>query len=145
MNRRVLVLAAVVLGLSGAQAALPDPGPDAVPVKPAKPANGMSDVDSRQRFRLYKTSNIFNLFLLDTRTGKLWQLQWSLDTKTAPRETFVINAMPLADTNQDGRFSLTVTDNVWTGILLDTKTGSSWQCQWSNTTAERGCLVIPQG
>lgn len=31
------------------------------------------------RFTLYATTNIFNFLLLDTKEGKVWQVQWSTD------------------------------------------------------------------
>ena len=142
MNRYAWMSAFTALSIGSAQAALPDPGPNAVPVKPATPA---ADPEDHQRYRLYKTTNIWNLFLLDTRTGRLFQVQWSADSKKSAREILIINGDALADTSEDGRFSLTVTDNVWTGILLDSKTGFAWQCQWSTTSDGRGCLPIPPG
>lgn len=31
------------------------------------------------RFKLYPTQNIYNFLLLDTQTGKVWQVQWSIN------------------------------------------------------------------
>ena len=31
------------------------------------------------RFKLYKTQNMYNFILLDTISGKVWQVQWSID------------------------------------------------------------------
>lgn len=88
-------------------------------------------VTETPRFRVYLTENIFTTLLLDTRTGRLWQAQYSLDDKhfegTAP-----ISTQLYASTNDpNGRFALTKTHNMWTYILTDTKTGALWHCQYS--------------
>jgi len=43
---------------------------------------------------------------------------------------------------EDGRFTLTSTDNIWTSILLDTKQGRLWQCQFSMQEEDRLCIPI---
>jgi hypothetical protein len=39
------------------------------------------------------------------------------------------------------RFALYATQNSWTFILLDQKSGSTWQVQWSTNASDR--LVVP--
>lgn len=94
---------------------------------------GESDHTVREapRFRVYNTENIFTTLLLDTRTGRLWQTQYSLDDKHF-EGTNPISTKSLADPNgPNGRFALTKTHNMWTYILTDTKTGALWHCQYS--------------
>lgn len=31
------------------------------------------------RYKMYQTENIYNLLKLDTKTGRLWQVQWNLN------------------------------------------------------------------
>ena len=40
-----------------------------------------TDLSSKNRFKLYKTENIYNFLELDTKTGIIRQVQWSLDKK----------------------------------------------------------------
>jgi hypothetical protein len=94
------------------------------------------------RYRLFKTQNIFNLLLLDTRTGQLWQVQYTIDEKKSPRTIFDIAAEIVPEGDDDGRFSLTMTGNMWTSILVDTKDGRVWQCQFGATDDDRFCIAI---
>lgn len=139
MHRTIILLAGLICAGADQSASAAQPaGIVPTPVTPSA-----SDHLSHQRYRLYKTQNIWTLLMLDTRTGALWQVQWSIDTLKSARDVFPVNSIPLADTTDDDRFSLTVTDNIWTSILLDTKTGSVWQCQMSEVPQNRGCLPIP--
>lgn len=38
--------------------------------------------DPKANFRLYKTKNMYNFIKLDTRTGQMEMVQWSLDGKS---------------------------------------------------------------
>ena len=40
-----------------------------------------NDVAEPGRFTIYATTNIYNFLLLDTKDGKVWQVQWSTDSK----------------------------------------------------------------
>ena len=64
-------------------------------------------------YRLFRSKNIYTFLKLDTRTGQVWQLQWS----TEPKERFIrpINSTPLADGKESSRFTLYPTQNVYTG------------------------------
>src|ERR1700676_4587284 len=48
------------------------------------------------RYRLYKTQNIFTLLLLDTRTGQLSQVQYTLNEKKSSRAIIPISDDVLA-------------------------------------------------
>ena len=58
------------------------------------------DTDTPQRldahFRLFKTDNLWNFLLLDTRLGLLYQVQYSVDKKGS-RGIFPLNDEPLVD------------------------------------------------
>lgn len=99
-------------------------------------------------YRLFRTQNIFTLLKLDTRTGQVWQLQWNTDID----KRFILpiflwgehpcpNVLPpgavchetatvLRQNGRVGRFTLYPTANIFTFVLLDQDTGSSWQVQW---------------
>ena len=79
-------------------------------------------------YRLFNTTNIYTFLQLDTRNGRVWQLQWG---KTKDRLVVPINARALVANETPGRFTLYSTKNMYTYILLDQETGESWQVQWS--------------
>lgn len=58
-------------------------------------------------FEIYSTQNIYNLLKLDTRNGKIWQVQFSV-TDDAPRVVVPLNQVDLSSDNGKtvGRFSL---------------------------------------
>lgn len=89
-------------------------------------------------FRLFRTDNMWNQLLLDTRTGKLWQVSFGI-TKDTLRAKVPINTTPLASGTEanEGRFTLYPTDNMWTFLLLDQLDGRVWQCQFSTTIGEQ--------
>ena len=84
------------------------------------------------RYKIYRTDNIYNLIKLDTATGKVWQVQYRMNS---------IESMVIAiDDNSllwfwedeiPGRYELYPTQNVNTFILLDTVMGYTYQVQCS--------------
>src|SRR5262245_34631048 len=67
-------------------------------------------------YRLFKTFNIYTFLKLDTRDGRLWQVQWG---DKEHRFTEVINSIALVSDGKVGRFTLYPTSNIYTFILLD--------------------------
>lgn len=92
------------------------------------------------KYKLYKTKNFFNSLLLETETGQLWQVQFSLDNKG--EEGILPISTDIKGTGPVGRFVLTSTGNMWTYIMTDTSTGNVWHCQFSVTNDERFCTII---
>ena len=90
-------------------------------------------------FLLYPTTNIYTFLKLDTRNGKIWQVQYSMDENEF--ET-TLNTEELAINGKPGQFALYPTTNNWTFILLDTVTGKVWHVQWSQEPSKRGILPI---
>lgn len=93
------------------------------------------------RYKMYATQNINILLKLDTATGKVWMVQYSIgknDRLTVP----VDDDSLLFDweTIQAGRFELYPTQNMYNFILLDTQKGYTYQVQW-NTDADK-CFRI---
>ena len=80
-------------------------------------------------FRLFRTQNIYTLLKLDTRTGQVWQVQWG---STKQRLIEELNTKVLAPNGRVGRFTLYPTKNIYTFVLLDQDTGSTWQIQWGD-------------
>ena len=82
------------------------------------------------RFKLYKTENIYTLLELDTKTGRIQQVQWSLDEKQ--EGSVVINNVDLSlETGYgSGSFELYPTSNIYQFILIDKTNGRKWHVQW---------------
>lgn len=88
------------------------------------------------RYKLYKTENIYNLLKLDTATGQIEQLQWSLDDDK--EGTMTINAEDLSFLyKQPGTFELYPTNNMYQFILLDKVLGRTWHVQWGIGSGKR--------
>lgn len=90
-----------------------------------------TDLSSKNRFKLYKTENIYNFLELDTKTGIIRQVQWSLDEKKEG-EIF-INSEDLSIGKGyygPGTFELYPTSNMFQFILIDKVYGRKWHIQW---------------
>ena len=92
-------------------------------------------------YRLFPTTNIYNLLKLDTRNGRIWKIQWN--SELDKRFTADINIVPLVtkEDEKNGRFILQATPNIFTFILLDQIDGRTWQVQWSNDPEKR--VIVP--
>lgn len=82
------------------------------------------------RYKLYRTENIYTLLELDTKTGKIKQVQWSL--KSSEEGTFTINGDDLnfGVGHGSGTYELYPTGNMYQFILLDKTNGRKWHVQW---------------
>jgi hypothetical protein len=78
-------------------------------------------------YRLFATQNTYTLLKLDTRDGRVWQLQWG---DKDHRFIQPINEKGLVSGARAGRFTLYPTKNIYTFILLDQDTGDVWHVQW---------------
>ena len=90
-------------------------------------------------FVLYPTTNIYTFLKLDTRNGKIWQVQYAMDENEFE---VVLNDKPLVYTEKAGQFALYPTTNNWTFLLLDTINGGVWHVQWSQDASNRGIIPI---
>ena len=101
-------------------------------------------VDSYAKYQLYPTENRWNFIKLDTQTGKMWMVQYTInDPKN--RATFRLNDESLVLDEENslvGRFTLYPTQNHYTFILLDQIDGRTWQVQWSTKNEETGIWRI---
>lgn len=84
-------------------------------------------------YRLFNTQNIYTFLKLDTRAGRIWQVQWG---DKDHRFIESINPKALVSGAKPGRFTLYPSSNIYTFILLDQETGDAWQVQWGKP-AER--------
>lgn len=94
-------------------------------------------------FKLYPTSNRWNFLKLNTATGVITIVQYSIDEEDQTFE-YSLNdksLIPTGDYPSSGRFELTPTQNMWNFILLDQVSGATYQVQWS--FEEKNRFVIP--
>ena len=101
--------------------------------------------DAAYRFRLFETDNIWTFILLDSVTGRAWQIQYSSKDDSAFR--VYINKkslLPDGAAYKNGRFTLYPTHNMYTFLLLDREDSRIWQLQWSLESKFRGLIrTIP--
>ena len=92
-------------------------------------SNILDDSEQSQRFELYPTQNSFNFLKLDKKTGKIYQVQWSLEGEE--EFSITLNGIDLSQFSTDGNcFKLYPTKNMWQCILLDGASGRAWHVQW---------------
>lgn len=91
----------------------------------------------KENYKLYKTENIYTFLLLDTETGQVEQVQWSLDRDK--EGTFKINNEDLTygSGHGPGSFELYATSNMYQFLLLDKVTGRIWHIQWGIGDSKR--------
>lgn len=97
--------------------------------------------DSNVNFRLYQTNNRWTFLKLDTRTGVIIHVQYSIDGNAMQYE---LNSIPFAEGEEakPGRFFLYPTENTFNFILLDQIDGRVWQVQWNIDMDKRGIWRI---
>lgn len=95
------------------------------------------DQSLKQRYKLYQTENIYTFLQLDTKTGMIEQVQWSLESGN--EGSVIINAEDLTYRFGDGSgsFELYPTKNMYQFLLLDKTTGRKWHVQWGMKASER--------
>lgn len=101
--------------------------------------NQLDDIGFRirglDRYKMYPTENIYNFLKLDTLTGKIEQVQWSLDEEN--EGSVSINSIDLSNGTGCGTFELYPTQNMYQFILLDKVSGRQWHVQWGNESSKR--------
>lgn len=81
-----------------------------------------------EQFKLYKTENIHIFLKLNTATGQIDLLQWSLEE--GKEFTVALNREDLSLFGHAGTFELYPTQNMFQFILLDKLLGRTWHVQW---------------
>lgn len=107
--------------------------------KDAKPVK--QEIKEDIRYRMFPTENIWTFLKLDTRSGKIWQVQYSVDDNYRGEVVLNDKALVTGDAAENGRFTLYQTKNMYNFILLDQIDGKMWQVQWS--VDEENRVVIP--
>lgn len=93
------------------------------------------DNSLKNRYKMYQTDNIYTLLQLDTKTGMIEQVQWSLESNNEGSVT--INGKDLTSGYGSNSFELYPTKNMYQFILLDKTTGRKWHVQWGMKATER--------
>ena len=97
--------------------------------------------DSSVVYRLFSTKNMYTFIKLNTRNGKMWQVQWSTNGNEYRFENKLSDISRVnKDEEKNGRFFLYPTTNTYNFILLDQIDGRAWQVQWGKEEAR---MVIP--
>lgn len=98
------------------------------------------------RFCLYETQNMWTFIMLDTFTGKNWQVQFSVkgpDYMFAAPINYWSKAFPTSTDRWQGRFQMFATKNMWTFIMLDSYNGRLWQVQYDTKSLDNLlCVTI---
>lgn len=95
------------------------------------------------RYKLFPTQNMWTFIKLDTKTGQMWQVQYSI-SNDKERFEYDLNTNSLVSTDKElnGRFELYPTQNMYNFILLDQIDGLQWQVQWSFEKKNRAIIPI---
>ena len=97
------------------------------------------------RYRLFPTQNVWTLLKLDTMTGQIWQVQFSVKGDDYRFET-TLSSLDIADALKQekkvGRFTLYPTSNTYSFIMLDQIDGFTYQVQWNGDKENRFVLPI---
>ncbi len=92
-------------------------------------------------YRLFPTANNYNFIKLDTRNGKMWQVQWNTESDKRFTTDLSLISLVAKEDEKNGRFILQATVNNYNFILIDQIDGRTWQVQWSIDAEKR--VVIP--
>lgn len=93
------------------------------------------------RFKLFPTENVWTFLKLDTSTGKIWQVQYSINDDNRGEVELNNNALVSDLDAENGRFTLYPTKNMFNFILLDQIEGKMWQVQCSIEEEKR--VILP--
>lgn len=89
------------------------------------------------RYKLYQTENIYTLLELDTKTGRIKQVQWSLDSDNEGSVSINDEDLSYGYGYGSGSYELFPTKNMYQFILIDKTDGRKWHIQWGMKSSER--------
>jgi len=97
---------------------------------------------SEENYKMYPTENMWTFLKLDTRSGKVWQVQYSVNSDAHGQAIINDTDLTLGTNDKAGRFELYPTQNMYNFLLLDKSTGMVAQIQWSMNEEHRGLVKI---
>lgn len=95
------------------------------------------DMSLKNRFKLYQTDNIYTFLELDTKTGKIKQVQWSLESDNEFSVSINSDDLTFGYGYDSGSFELYPTKNMYQFILIDKTDGRKWHVQWGMESIQR--------
>jgi len=103
--------------------------------------NRNDSISNNAIFKIFPTQNMWTFIKLDTRNGRMWQVQYS--TSSEKRFETVLSSRYLVSDEKEliNRFTLYPTQNIYNFLLLDQIDGRVWQVQWAFKYEDR--MVIP--
>ena len=87
----------------------------------------------KYRYKLYPTENIYTFLELDSKTGMIRQVQWSLDSNKEYSVSINDEDLTCGLGTGSNSFELYPTKNMYQFILLNKTTGSKWHVQWGDS------------
>ena len=102
-----------------------------------------NQINENAIYQLFPTKNFWTFIKLDTRNGKLWQVQFSVGDEKNTVE-LALNLLPIVSKEKEsiGRFTLYPTENTYNFLLLDQIDGTVIQVQWSMEPKNRGIVTF---
>ncbi len=94
-------------------------------------------------YQLFPTTNMWTFLKLDTRNGRIWQVQYDINGNNRMEVELSTVKRNSDGKESPGRFTLYPTQNMYNFILLDKEVGSTWQVQWSIEYENRVVIPIP--
>jgi hypothetical protein len=95
------------------------------------------DMSLKQRYKLYQTENLYTFLQLDTKTGMIEQVQWSLDSDNEGSVTINSDDLTYGYGYGSGSFELYPTKNMYQFLLIDKTSGKKWHVQWGMESSKR--------
>lgn len=117
---------------------------DCAKAVPAAQEQKTEDQQEMMPYKLYPTNNMWTFLKLDTRNGRIWQVQFSVKGDDYRLETPLNTTYLISSGGLPGRFELYPTQNMYNFILLDGLDGNIWQVQWSAEPENQGIIPIKQ-
>lgn len=94
-------------------------------------------------YKLYPTQNMWTFLELDTVFGTVYHVQWSTGDDAGKWRIGNVNSFdePIEHYYR-GRYELYPTSNIYNFILLDSRTGETYQVQWNSKEKKEGIWPI---
>ncbi|MBO4482388.1 MAG: hypothetical protein J5735_01070, partial [Prevotella sp.] len=95
------------------------------------------DNSLKNRYKLYQTENIYTFLKLDTKTGQIRQVQWSLNSSEECSVGINSEDLTYGYGKGSNSFELYPTKNMYQFILINKTDGKMWHVQWGQKSSER--------